>query len=366
MKQSIGRILVETAVRKTIRDIRRDPRRSIRNLVDMAQEFSQGRFQQRFFEEAGQLLHNENSAYYALVQDMAARIDTDRLVTFGMNIGYNGCTLGAALIRSLEAVELFNIPWCISLQLEEKRFLSSYDAYERLIAQGQKLGIYTWQLHLDTLKQETLELASCFPDCAFLLFCPAESLTPQLLLQAETVFNIMLVPHYNDDRRQAKGIDEAKGSSGDIPTSCRSACEQLQRKGIPYGIHLTYDDESLSCLTGKDFLEKLMQLKPVLTFFAPGRPISEEVREVCYRTIRDLRKKQEYPTVFIDLLQDNHQIDSIISSESCSAGFTTDGQLYSLNGITTTSEANFFHTPLKEILKRAFPKAENREPGQAR
>ena len=52
MNEKIARILVETAVRKTIRDIQQDPRRSMRNLMDMALNFAGGRFQQRFFEKA--------------------------------------------------------------------------------------------------------------------------------------------------------------------------------------------------------------------------------------------------------------------------------------------------------------------------
>ena len=49
MGESMTRILVKTMVRKTIRDIKDSPERSIRNLVDMALNFSEGRFQQDFF-----------------------------------------------------------------------------------------------------------------------------------------------------------------------------------------------------------------------------------------------------------------------------------------------------------------------------
>ena len=49
MENSISRILIETTVRQTLKGLKEDPKRSIRNLVDMALHFSEGRFQSRFF-----------------------------------------------------------------------------------------------------------------------------------------------------------------------------------------------------------------------------------------------------------------------------------------------------------------------------
>ena len=45
MENSVSRILIETTVRQTLKGIQEDPERSIRNLVDMALQFSEGRFQ---------------------------------------------------------------------------------------------------------------------------------------------------------------------------------------------------------------------------------------------------------------------------------------------------------------------------------
>lgn len=95
MENSLSRILIETTVRQTLKGLQEDPKRSIRNLVDMALQFSEGRFQNRFFGTAQTMLKNEGSAYYALVQDAASHIETEHLVTFGMNLGYNSCTWGA-------------------------------------------------------------------------------------------------------------------------------------------------------------------------------------------------------------------------------------------------------------------------------
>ena len=110
MENSMSRILIETTVRQTLKGLQDDPKRSIRNVVDMALHFSDGRFQSRFFRTAQTMLEHEDSAYYALVEDAANHIDPEHLVTFGMNLGYNSCTWGAQRIRTNEAQLGFNIP----------------------------------------------------------------------------------------------------------------------------------------------------------------------------------------------------------------------------------------------------------------
>ena len=344
MKQSIGRVLVETTVRKTLREICQDPKRSIRNLVDLAREFSVGDFQQLLFETAGSLLEDETSSYYHLVQETVDAFDWDRLVCLGLNIGYNGCIQGARQIRSLEAAEHFNIPWCVSLELEEELFSSSFEQYRQLILQGLELGIYCWQIHTDQISDQLLQLIRLFPDCAFALFCPSSCLYPMLPYGAEAIRHLMFVPTC---------------SSREELTFCRNVCELLKKKKIPYGILIKYDENTLPVLTGTAFLTSLTELSPVLTFFAPTSFLSDEAREASYARIHKLRMEAEYPTIFLDLMEDNYRIDSIISSESCSAGFTKTGQLFSQNGITTDRESCFLHHSLKEILKTAFPKTED-------
>ena len=94
MEKSMSRMLVETVVKKALKSIKESPERGIRNLVDMALQFSEGRFQINFFTVTQTMFQNENSAYYGLVRNVVAYTDSDRLFTFGMNLGYNSCTEG--------------------------------------------------------------------------------------------------------------------------------------------------------------------------------------------------------------------------------------------------------------------------------
>ena len=76
---------------------------------------------QNFFTTAQIMLQNENSAYYQLVREVVSHADTDRLYTFGMNLGYNGCTVGAQRIRENEENLGCNIPWPGPIQVSTER-----------------------------------------------------------------------------------------------------------------------------------------------------------------------------------------------------------------------------------------------------
>ena len=99
MKKSMNEIMVRTIVKKAIRDFKTDPERTIRNLVDMALQFSDSAFQQEFYSAAQRLLSDEKSGYYDLVKDTITRVNEETLLTFSMNLGYNGLYLGAKRIR---------------------------------------------------------------------------------------------------------------------------------------------------------------------------------------------------------------------------------------------------------------------------
>ena len=169
MSAVFPQILIETIVRKAIRNIRDSPKRNTRNLVDMALNFSEGRFQSRFFETAQSMLRDENSAYYRLIPDMAVHVDTEKIINFGINLGYNSCTAGAKKIRALEKKEQFNIPWSISLIISGKEYEKNEKEYLRVLGQGKRLGIYTWMLYAPGGTEKILELARKYPECAFVI-----------------------------------------------------------------------------------------------------------------------------------------------------------------------------------------------------
>lgn len=334
MSNNISRIMIETVVKRYLRDIKDSPERSIRNLVDMALQFSNGRFQQRFFTAAQRMLKNENSGYYALVRDVATHVSQERLLRFGMNLGYNGCTLGARHIREKEAELHCNIPWSITLCLgdwtsQEKERVS------QIVHQGESLGIHTWLLFAQGHMTQAIELASEHPDSAFVLFCEAEDLSAPVL----------------DDLREQEHMMPALR----FEEAAEEACGRLREAEMPYSVYLSYDDGSLESILNGEVLCSAQQLHPMFTALAPAPDCPQEIRRLVYQAIQRFRNEQLYHTIAWELVEDHLFVDHIISDDSCCAVFDAEGELAGSEG------TNLFRQELVDIFRQTFPKKEAAE-----
>lgn len=332
----IARVLVETTVRQAMKEIQGDPERSIRNLVDMALNFSNGRFQKYFFQTAQGMLGNEKSAYYGLVEDAVSHVDTERLISIGMNIGYNSCTAGAKVIRRIEEEKHFNVPWSLSLVIDEESCPAVLNGSRILICEGKALGIYTWFLYCRTLTADIFRLCMEQDDCAFIIFISGENMTEELLEQAKKCKNLLFVINWDE--------------------YVQAACKILREKKFPYGINKNYDDGDVDEVLSGAVLSEMEKLHPIFGFFRAGNVSSKETRAEVYQYIRVARAQQKNQIIPMDIIYDNQFIDSIISTDVCTAGFDIEGQLYSVAGQTKGREYNFYENSLKEILKKAFPK----------
>lgn len=336
MEQSISRILVETAVKAALKNIKDSPERGIRNLVDMALQCSEGRFQRQFFSTAQTMLQNETSAYYGLVKDIVANTDTNRLLTFGMNLGYNACTIGARHIRENEKALRCNIPWTIALQIEPACFSAKQPEYHRIIQQGEQLGVYAWMLFSENDPQALLRLAKAHSDSAFCIFCTAQDITADFVDQAAELYNIMLVVRYND--------------------SAAAACTVLRHHGLLYSLWYPYGQNEISSIINRNLFVSAQQLSPLFTVLLPKQHCPRSVQRLAHQAVQCARNEQVYRTILWEMHGDTCLIDSIISDDACSAYFDENGNLYTLFQQATGLPYNLFHTSLAEIFIGAFPK----------
>lgn len=336
MNHDLPRSLIETLVRKTITEIQDEPKRSTRNLVDMALNFVDGRFQSHFFEVARTMLQNENSSYYRMIPDVAASVDTDKLVTCGLNLGYNSCTLGAKRIRELEKQGGFNIPWSITLTISGRDYSRQETAFRSVVEQGQALGIYTWMVHIPDGADTLLELAAANPDCAFVFYCEPEQITGPLLDGAESIRNLMFGVHHTE------GVEDA--------------CRQLRARRLLYSVFYSYGESDVEDILSGEFLSDTETLHPIFTAFLAEPACSEATRQIVYRYVNQTRNSQQYATILWDIVNDSRFVDSVISEDSCLAGFDPEGYLYTFQSSLQKLNYNVFQQPLAAVFKQAFPK----------
>lgn len=336
MKNSMSRVLIETVVKGALKAIKDSPERGIRNLVDIALQFSKGRFQQNLFSTVQTMLQNESSAYYELVRDVIFHTDTDRLFTFGMNLGYNGCTIGAQRIRENEKRMNCNIPWAVILQIHEECLDDRQMKYHEVIQEGEDLGIYVWMLFTMGRPESVLPFAKDHPDSAFCIFCQTSDLTPMFLDEAAELHNVMLIVHYEENALEIYGT--------------------LQKMGLLYSAWYQYGQIDTETIINGDLFDSIQQLKPAFTVLFPEQNSPKVIQDLIIQTVRQIRSEQTYCTLPWELQGDNSLIDTIISGDACSVYFDKNGDLYNWNQKVECEHHNLFHDTLPEIFKSGCAK----------
>jgi len=330
MKNDPTRRLLEIILRRTLEEIRRDPERSVRNLVDLALLGAKGRFQTQALELLQAMLQNPNSYYYSLIRDTVLHTDPERLLGFGLNLGYNGCTRGAARIRQIERERGFNVPWTLSLQLTAD---GSAEGYERLICQGEEMGIRFWQLYATGAAGRGLELAEEHPDNAFALLLEPAEIDLTLLDRAGEMHNLMLLVKWGPD--------------------CPDACDLLRQAELLYGIWNYYGEKDLGQIMTGEVFRDAVACHGAVTALVPGEDCDEELRAAACSYITDARSRQLFCTMPWEAAGDSGYVDGIISEENCTAGFDGTGVLRTPRG--RHPGCNYREHSLEEILRTAFP-----------
>lgn len=337
MGKTMSQIFLETFVKKSLTELRQNPRRGIRNLVDMALTCSNGRFQKDFFTTAQTMLQNNHSAYYDLVRKTLRYAENNRLYTFGMNLGYNACTEGAKKIRENEAEMNCNIPWTILLQTPSEISETCCRRYDTLLSEGEKLGIHSWMIFTRGFSGALYTIVKNHPDSVFFIFSDKEDFSDDYFNLLEQFYHVMPVIRYDDD--------------------LAGLCTELQAKKLLYSLWYPYDEGNAKDITDKTFFHRTKKLCPFFSVFVPLRNCPQETRSYVYQEIQSVRSRQIYPTIAWDLQGDNDMIDSIISDDSCSVCFDYEGNLHCLNDTICQSSFNLFQSSLKDILTNCFSKA---------
>ncbi len=335
LKKDMNQMLIESIIRKTLRDIPDSPKRSIRNIIDLTLNFSNG-FQKKFLKAAQLMLQNENSAYYDIAKDAVENINHDTICNFGVNVGYNSCTKGAKTIRQIENKEHFNIPWTLTIIIDSHRFNVSYLQYDDVITQGKALGIYTYLLFTDRRLSHFSTFIDRHPDCAFVLFTTAQELSVNWLDELKPLHNLMI--------------------SVEADSNIEDTCLLLRDRKLLYSIYMGYDEFNKCDIVNGSWVRSVLPNHPYFIFLFPKKECLSNVENEVYQQIKLYRDKQSFPTFLLDLKWDNMLIDSIISEHPCTAAFDKDGQLHADSRFTVSNDMNLFQKPIRAIFQSVFAK----------
>lgn len=332
MNQSITRSLIESVVRTKLDDLKKNPKRTTRNLIDMALHFSEGRFQKNFFNIAQTMLQDENSPYYQLIYHLAANVSKERLLTFGMNLGYNSCTYGAEIIRQTEKKSHFNIPWYITLEIDGDILKSMPSAYYNFISEGKQLGIFTWSIITHGSLDALFPLISKHKGCVFFLFCRPSEISQEVLDRLSGLNNYMIVMEYDENEHETFYM--------------------MQARELLYSAYICYDDTTAAEIINGELLCSINETNALLAIFLASPACSKETRTCVANYANEARSSPVCKTLPYDYFHDNLVIDSIISTDPCTIWFDQSGDFFTdSNQSWPREKTNLFSAPLEQILR---------------
>lgn len=336
MENSPSKILIETVLKKALRDMKDSSERNIRNLVDMGLNFSDDYFQRKFFMKAQEILKDKNSPYYNLIKDIATNIDSEYILNFGMNIGYNTCILGAKQIRNIENTEGFNVPWTIFLSIDSQKFKENQNYYNKIITQGENLGIYTWLLYFNGNQNDVLSLINEHKDSAFILFCNKNNNTinSDLFNNISKIHNLMLALEYSNNVVEL--------------------CSSLREKRMPYSIYFKYDMDNFNFITTGQLCNSLNNINPIFTIMIANPKCPIDIQHKVYNYIKD--KRNSCKSVLWELQYDNTLFDSVISTDPYTVAFDPNGNICTMHQCKDINNLNIFQNDLRTIFKLALSK----------
>ena len=334
MSNKTSKLLIKTFVKSALKDSDESPERCTRNLVDMALHFSNGRFQQSFFEIARTMLDNENSPYYPLIEDTLKHVDKERLIDFGMALGYNGCTMGAHMIRKIKRTENVNVPWFLSLEIPES-CTDVVSRYQPIIDQGKELGIYIYFLYTDSLIVTNLiPLIKNNPDCAVILICPSDSVTEDFAEAISPLYNLLIGVQLDDHTD--------------------TACLVLRDHRLLYSVCYTVSETKSSDVLSGSYFRFAEDMHCIFSAVVPDPTCSQQTRKAIYDAVLKSRNEQLYRSVPMDLIDDAILVGNIISPPTALLRFNYDGDLRVPDRSISSTKLNLFKQPLKEILSKAI------------
>lgn len=328
-KRDLNRAMVESVVNRALREMEQDSQRSARKLVDLALMFAKGPFERHFLTLCQGILEDAESPYYKLIARALQKFDWETLVTFGVNLGFEGCSRGAQRIRDTEAREGFDVPWALEFHVGRDGLARS--CVQRAISEAMALGVHVFFLWDCGLAQcDLLQLCRENPTCAFAVLTTGSRGPDWNLAQLSQVRNLLF------------------SVQGEAPLALE-LCQALEAQRMPYAVHLPYGND-LSSLPER--LEKLRALGGLVAVLY-NQDADRETQQAVYRQILSLRTSRACPFGLFTLPGDLLAIDKIISDNPCTLSFLPNGQAVTALGPT---DSNIRTASLPEILRRELPR----------
>lgn len=333
-RHKVMRGAVNAMINKAMRDIRSDPRRSIRNLADLGENFSTSAVQKHFFSIARDVLRDPDNPYNSLVADVVKNVQPETLRTLSLNFGYTALSYGAETIRRRQRELGIMLPWVLVFRAggETEAPLSAARLAE-LVEEAVSLGIYTFVFETGCRPQRLADVGAL---CA--RFTEA------------TFFAAVSVPVLHGVERGVK-IPPNLVLLGDLTREEPQAEETfraLREMGAFYGFYCIYNEDNVQRLASEEFLREMHGYGCAVGAYVDRLRGASPLAAQVYRFVCEKRGKKGAPLFSFDFY---HDTDYVGNAMACGGALVAeaDGSVRGRNGTLARS-------PLAALLQ-AWPAA---------
>ena len=326
------RVLIETVVDRGIRDVTDDPKRSLRRLADMGKQFSEGRFQKASFGHITNLLKNDDSPYYKMLEDFLATVDHKAIKTFGLNMGYNSWTYGARLIRKESESRGYMLPWVVQIHYDsDNTSRLKADDLNSIIDRLSPLGVNTYVIIKEHGLPDDPALTDVLikhPECAFFLFINDAQISNE---QAENL------------KESGNTVISVNIAAGDA----MNTCHRLKEIKALYVVHYQYTTDEVEKLSYGAYIDSWLSYGSAFIFLIQ----KDSDKGVAGKFAKKSRMEQEYPILVWDVYADIRLVNEMISDMPFIFEISSDGDIIYPSG----TDINILDTDIITALERTAP-----------
>ncbi len=332
--------IIKTAVENGVRYIQDNPKRGVRNLLDLGEYFAEGRFQKYFFELAHEILNNEDSYYYNIIENMVRTTNHKTIRDYGINIGFNSLTYGANIIRKNEEKYGCSIPWVIIFDFETTFKVHLLEKeISKLILDSKKFGIYSYMILLDKnveMLDEVIGVIENNKDCAFMIFVHPEiineDISKKLGIFTNLCINILIETNTNN-----------------ISEFVVKKAMLLKKQKCFYGAYMNYDETNFWNVIN-NAAQNTNSMATNFAILIKSPICMQDSAQRAYDYIYKSRVKINTPVCLMDFYGDIDKINGIISNRSCLLVIDSIGQVNFSSPNGKKTKYNIIDSSIEKIL----------------
>ncbi|MGN0632300.1 MAG: hypothetical protein ACI4JW_00370 [Oscillospiraceae bacterium] len=333
--EKITKALLRTTIKKSLADIKQDPKRSVRNLVDLGLQFAEGENQRALFDITRTYLSSENSAYFRLAENIVNEIDHDKLTNYGLNFGYNGCTKGARMIREKERLLGCHIPFLLAFSMGAGDDAISAEDVAGIIRQGMELGIFIYAVVcFGDDYSALLDMAEEFDECAFLFFVNPQKLSREEISHTSELDNVVTSVRYDGET-----------------DSCLEKVKLLREQGCITCVHFQYRPDNINQVLTNYVTEQIAETGAVAAILYPDPVCDKTAQKLVFDYKKQIVRSQQYPMFMFEAKTDIGIIENMFSNEERLVVFSDGGKVQCTADLCPVDELNMHTHSLVDILK---------------